>query len=931
MGCARGKALKIRPAAQPAHQPVDLPLDWQSMTLRPGARIGSYEIASAIGAGGMGEVFRARDTRLDRDVAIKVLPGEWAQDRERLARFEREAKLLASLNHPNIAHVYGFESAALPDGSIAHFLAMELVEGDDLAERLKSGAVPLDEALAIARQLAEGLEEAHGHGIIHRDLKPANIKLTAQGKVKILDFGLAKALEGDPSPSAANTQLSRSPTISRHMTEAGMILGTAAYMSPEQARGKPLDKRTDIWAFGVVLYEVLTGRRAFTGEDVTEVLASVIRDAPDMRALPAGTPEPIQRLLRRCLEKERHERLPDISAARLEIKDALSGSPEVKAPETAASPRERRLFGMTRASASLALLCATLAVALAASLVTRTETRTAPPGVIRFAVLSDPRIRITLGTTTPFAISPDGRTIVFSGGNTGRVQLWARTLDDPEARVIADTEGGAQPAVSPDGEWVAFVSANHVIRKVRIKGGGATVIASINDTTAALAWGLDNDILFELIGSASGIQRVSANGGKPELLIPMDGAANEVRQRRPFVLRADRRVLYASSDKNGATMLCVFSPDDGRRVRLPVEGVQALGVIDGELIYSRADGALMAIAFDARGMQVRGPARQLAERVAASAVGTAVVMSPGGTLVYRPTGAQASRFMLRDAEGRAAPLGTWERAFYGARLSPDGNRVAMVVASGREGEGLWVVDRASREPIRVAGAEGAALVDWTRDGRGLLTLRDDGIWITPVDGSQPARLLAGVEGISASRGGSRTPDGRSMVVVRRPGGSSSQELVQVSLDSSKPPVAVVPARNAGGSVQPASPRISPDGKWVAFVDESVNQVHVRSVSGGASIQVSDEGATYAVWGPREGQLFYGMFDGLVEANLQVSPLLTVKRRQRLDTWSSGEWLVDISADGKTFLVNQPTTEGPQALVALHWGASLYRRPSGQED
>ena len=898
------------------------------MTLSPGTRIGHHEVVSPIGAGGMGEVFRARDTRLDREVAIKVLPAEWAQDRERLARFEREAKLLASLNHANIAHVYGFESARLPDGSTAHFLAMELVEGEDLAERLKNGPLPFDEAIAIAKQLADGLEEAHGSGIIHRDLKPANIKVTAQGKVKILDFGLAKALEGDATASGANSQLSRSPTISRHMTEAGMILGTAAYMSPEQARGKPLDKRTDIWAFGVVLYEILTGRRAFSGDDVTEVLASVIRDAPDMAALPAGTPEAIRRLLRRCLEKDRHERLPDISAARLEIKDALSGSPEMRAREAAASPRERRIFGMTRASASLALLCATLAVALAVSLATRPETKAADSSVVRFPLINDPRIRISAGTTTPFAISPDGNTIVFSGGNTRGVHLWARTLDEPEARIIADTEGGQQPAISPDGEWVAFVSANHVIRKVRIKGGGATVIASINDTTAALAWGLNDDILFELIGSASGIQRVSANGGKPDLLIPIDGAANEVRQRRPFVLRADRRVLYASSDKNGATALCVFSPDEGRRVRLPVEGIQALGMIDGELIYSRADGALMAIAFDAREMQVRGPARQLAERVAASGVGTAVAMSAGGTLVFRPTGAQASRFMLRDAEGRTTPLGSWERPFSGARFSPDGNRVAVVVAPGGEGEGLWVIDRTSAEPTRVAGAEGAALVDWTRDGRALLTLRDDGIWITPVDGSQPARLLVGVDGVSVSRGASSTPDGRSMVVVRRPGGSMTQELVLVSLDPGKPPFTIVPPRSAGGSLLPAYPRISPDGKWVAFVDETVHQVHVRSLSGAGSIQVSDEGGGYAVWGPREGQLFYG-FDGLVEADLAVSPLLTVRRRQRVEIWSPGERLVDISADGKTLLINQPTTEGPQALVALHWGASLPKRTSGQ--
>jgi dipeptidyl aminopeptidase/acylaminoacyl peptidase len=286
--------------------------------------------------------------------------------------------------------------------------------------------------------------------------------------------------------------------------------------------------------------------------------------------------------------------------------------------------------------------------------------------------------------------------------------------------------------------------------------------------------------------------------------------------------------------------------------------------------------------------------------------------------------------MLRDAEGRTTPLGNWVRPFSGVRFSPDGNRVAVVVAPGGEGEGLWVIDRTSAEPIRVAGAEGAALIDWTRDGRGLLTLRDDGIWSTPVDGSQPARILVGIDGVSVSRGASRAPDGRSMVVVRRPGGSMTQELVLVSLDPGKPPFTIVPPRSAGGSLLPAYPRVSPDGKWVAFVDETVSQVHVRSLSGTGSIQVSDEGGGYAVWGPREGQLFYG-FDGLVEADLAVSPLLTVRRRQRVETWSPGERLVDISADGKTFLINQPTTEGPQALVALHWGASLARRSSGQQN
>ncbi|HRB13927.1 MAG TPA: serine/threonine-protein kinase, partial [Vicinamibacteria bacterium] len=317
------------------------------MSCPPGTRLGPYHVTAAIGAGGMGEVYRARDTTLNRDVAIKVLPAALAADTERLARFKREAQVLASLSHSNIAHVYGFEAATLPDGSTAHFLAMELAEGEDLSERLKRGAIPVDEAIGIAKQIAEGLEEAHERGIIHRDLKPANIKLTPDGKVKILDFGLAKALEGESGASGANSQLSHSPTISRHMTEAGMIMGTAAYMSPEQARGKPVDKRADIWAFGVVLFEMLTGERLFAGETVSDTLAAVLKTDPDWKQLPGETPAALNTLLRRCLERDPRQRLRDIGDARIFLSDpgdAHEDRAPARVPTTSpASPARRAM------------------------------------------------------------------------------------------------------------------------------------------------------------------------------------------------------------------------------------------------------------------------------------------------------------------------------------------------------------------------------------------------------------------------------------------------------------------------------------------------------------------------------------------------------------------------------------------------------------
>ena len=620
-----------------------------------GTRLGPYEITAAIGAGGMGEVFRARDTKLNREVAIKVLPAELAQDRERVARFRREAQVLASLNHPNIAAIYGLEESG---GVVA--LALELVEGEDLAERMKRGAIPVDEALAIAKQIAEGLEEAHEKGIVHRDLKPANVKVTKDGVVKVLDFGLAKAYESD----AAEGGVSQSPTMSRHMTQAGIILGTAAYMSPEQARAKPVDKRSDIWAFGVVLYEMLSGKRLFDGETVSDVLAAVLTREPSWTALPATTPASVRRLLRQCLERNPKNRLHAIADARLALDEAIAGG--VDEPASSRPMAGGRTNRLTLAMASLAVGFALLAVA---AIVWRWGPTAPERGVVRFPLSTDPSIRSPTGYTTPFAISPDGRTIVFMavGDKTVR-HLRVRTLDDPRSRMIEGTEGGENSAISPDGEWVAFVVNGNEIRKARSSGGAATPVAAFDDTSAALAWASDDEILFERLGTALGIHRVSANGGAPEVAIPLDTAVQETRQRRPFVLRRERMVLYASTTADGRIGLAMFSLADGRRARLDVDGIQALGMIDGRLVYSRADGTLMSVPLDVHGMRVSGGATPLRERAASSSVGTAVALSEdGGTLVYRQGGmVAASRLLLVDREGStcAPSIAKEGRAFF---------------------------------------------------------------------------------------------------------------------------------------------------------------------------------------------------------------------------------------------------------------------------
>lgn len=508
------------------------------MPLVSGTKLGVYEIVAPVGAGGMGEVYRARDTRLGRDVALKVLPKAFGCDVQSIARFEREAKVLASLSHPNIAVLYGFEES---NGTRA--LAMELVDGPMLAERIKQGALTLGEALPIAKQIAEALEYAHERGIIHRDLKPSNVKLTADGQVKLLDFGLAKALEGE----TIEEDLQTSPTLSAAATRAGVMLGTAAYMAPEQARGKRVDRRADIWAFGCVLYEMLTGRGAFNGDTTSDILAGVIRAEPEWSAVPASVPLRLHELLRRCLQKDHKQRLQAIGEARIALEKAIAGAPEeivsVAGALSEPLPRWRRAVPWA------------IAVALAIG-VTASYWRGSPPEVrpvMRASVLlPEPLAGVfSANPGSPIVLSPDGSQLVFAGAPSGKPsQLYLHQLDQQGAAPIPNTEEAMQPFFSPDGQWIGFF-ANGKMRKVSLHGGPATTLCDAQIAHGA-SWASDDTIVYAP-NLGSGLMRISPAGGSPQTLTMPDTKSHELSHRWPQVLPGNNAVLFTIQTATQAT------------------------------------------------------------------------------------------------------------------------------------------------------------------------------------------------------------------------------------------------------------------------------------------------------------------------------------------------------------------------------------------
>jgi serine/threonine-protein kinase len=673
--------------------------------VKPGTPIGVYEVVSLLGSGGMGEVYRARDERLKRDVALKILPESFAGDPERLARFQREAQVLAALNHPHVADIYGLEES---NGYRA--LVLELVEGETLADRIARGAIPVDEALPLARQIVEALEYAHEHGVVHRDLKPSNIKITPDGTVKVLDFGLAKLAD---SSIVLQPDSSTSPTIAA-VSQVGVLLGTAAYMSPEQARLKAADKRGDVWAFGCVLYEMLTGRRAFEGDEVTDILANVLKASPDWTRLPANIPPSIRTLLRRCLEKDRAHRLPDIGSARLEIADAIARRDESAAPTTV---RVRRAQWLPWTIAATAAIATVVAIALWA------PWRSAP-------ALATTRVNIDLGANVSLipvgapsaVISPDGNTLVFVGQPAnGPRQLYVRRLNQLQATPLAGTAGAVGPFFSPDGKWIGF-SANNRLRKIVVTGGAAVTLAEGAAGIGATWTDRDTIIYVPQVGE---LREVSSQGGTPSAVaVQVDGAAPLI-PLFPASLPGSNAILYTALAGAGqlaeASVVAQVLP--GGEPQVLVRGATFGRYVEsGHLLYL-TQGTMFAAPFDVKTLKITGNAVPVIDEVQFDGAngGAQFAVSRTGTLVFTPGGGQTVERPMSwlDQRGRITPINTSALGRWGTpRFAPDGRRVAITRVSDRGDLDIWTydLDRDSSTRITFEASVSAAPV-WTADGR----------------------------------------------------------------------------------------------------------------------------------------------------------------------------------------------------------------------
>src|SRR5450432_931163 len=906
------------------------------MALTSGTRLGPYEILSPLGAGGMGEVYRARDTKLSRNVALKVLPEAFVRDPDRMARFEREAKLLASLNHPNIASIYGLE-----DSDHIRALVMELVEGPTLAGRIQQGAIIIDEVLSVAKQICEALEYAHERGIIHRDLKPANIKLTSNDNlatnnvVKILDFGLAKALEGD----AASSDIGDSPTFSGLATQSGIILGTAAYMSPEQAKGKPVDRRTDIWAFGCVLYEMLTGRMAFRGETATDILAAVLKEEPDWSHLPAATPPQVRSLLHRCLKKDVRQRLQAIGDARVVLEEVLTGAPQDTSFGTIAQlakPWRRWLaWGVA------ALLFATLA----------------PIAFLHFGEthsLAEPvRFQIPLPIAArSFSLSPNGRLLTFTApGLDGRNLIWIRALDALEARPLPGTEDAFTPPVfwSQDSRFIAFQTAGK-LKKIDVSGGPPQTICEINALVLGGAWSREDVIIFGTDGP--GIMQVAAAGGVATLLTTSAGL-DEVHV-FPTFLPDGRHFVYLRAPENPGILVGSLNVKPEQQSRTPLLATSVMPVYApsadpalGRLLFMR-ESTLMAQSFSVRQLKLVGEPVPVADQVGSLFLSASFSASANDVLAYRSRSATTTTQLTwfdRTGKvlGRVRDFGAGSFTYADIALSPDGTRVAATLFDPSvpgQSETIWLLELTRSVSARLTfdvSPDGVPV--WSPDGRRIaytgFRAGGVGLYQKASSGAEKEEVLLPPTSASKlpndwSRSGQFL-----LYTIQDPKTNADLWVLPLTVDG-QPSGAPAPFANTKFNEQQG--QFSPDGHWIAYVsDESGRtEIHVQPFpvppGGGSKIQISRDGGNQPRWRRDGKELFYVSLDGKMMAadvggGLEFKagvPKVLFQTPILNDDTSLSDFHWDVTADGKRFLVDAVPSSSEPLIVVLNWSAGAKK-------
>ncbi len=889
--------------------------------MNPGDSLAHYELMGPIGSGGMGEVHLARDTKLDREVALKILPEDFASDPERLARFRREAKVLAALNHTNIAAIHGLEEE---DGRLV--LAMELAPGETLEARIAQGPMPVEDVLKVAVQIAAGLEEAHEKGIVHRDLKPANVKLGPEGEIKILDFGLARAFEGETEEKSSDPL--NSPTLTAAMTQAGVILGTAAYMSPEQARGYAVDSRTDLWAFGVILWELLAGKRLFAGETVSDTLAMVLRAEPEWEALPTDLPPSLARLLRRCLQRDKRQRLHHVADARIVMEEILLDGTSAHEPALtgtiAMTPAQRR---SGRAGWITAGALAVLAAFLGWKSMDQ-ETAISPQPV-RFDITL-PQDMWVSSTRQTVAVSPSGDALVMTLARDEGSQLFLRTLDDPTLVPIPETEAAATPFFSPDGDWIAFTQ-NGKLRKVSREGGAAIDLG--NTSWGGGAWLTDGRIIITESYS-SGLFIVPAGGGKKETLTEPAHDEGELGHWWPQRLPGDEWLIYTSwSTPVEKARVMALSLENGERKVLVEGGVFGRWSPSGHLLFVRGNN-LMAARFDLDQLAVTGVAESVIDDVYLNPNDgfTNLGFGPDGTLVYVPASVMepANQLVWVDRDGKMTPLDVPERRYATPRISPDGRRIAVAINQDQNND-VWLHDLERGTWSRFTFSPTSDFNPfWTPDGRMVIYNGEEPqftIYQRPSDGSEDTRLL--LKEAVDTEPTSVAPDG-SLLVYEFDVAGKSKDIMILSLDGSgdtRPFLSTRFSESEGA--------ISPDGRWLAYTSNESGDSQVFAMAfpdGGSRIQISIEGGEGPIWSPQGDELFFLDRSGLLVAAVdreKSSPTeLSVDRPRRLMTAPFGNTNLNrefsITPDGQRFLTaHQPVESMPRRMrVVVNWFTEL---------